>query len=93
MTITAKYQGRCGNCNGAIEVGTSIEWVRGAKPTHKTCPEAAAPVAPAPAAFPAATRSAGANRFAGRCSDCGSHVPAGAGFLLGRKVVCDECWI
>lgn len=40
MTIRAKYQGRCGNCGGRINVGESINWVRGGSTTHTKCPNA-----------------------------------------------------
>jgi len=48
MTIRAKYAGRCAVCGGAISVGAKIEWNRGQKARHISCPGADSPAAPAP---------------------------------------------
>lgn len=50
MTIKAKYPGTCPTCNGPITPGQNIEWSRGTRPRHTTCPPYAAQPAPAPTA-------------------------------------------
>lgn len=37
MTIQAKFPGTCRNCGGAIRVGQSIEWAKGAGAAHVKC--------------------------------------------------------
>ena len=37
MTITAKYPATCGSCGQRINVGTKIEWAKGAPVRHSTC--------------------------------------------------------
>ncbi len=52
MTFTAKYDGRCAECEDTIYAGDVLEWVRGQvvhvdcvpddtkdKPTRPTCPD------------------------------------------------------
>jgi hypothetical protein len=54
MTITSKYNGTCGLCNGTIAIGDQIVWVRGQRVTHadatlcaaNRAARAAQPVAP-----------------------------------------------
>jgi len=38
MTITARYQTRCPSCGLMIQVGDDIEWERGQKAAHVSCP-------------------------------------------------------
>jgi len=37
MIITAKFPGFCPCCNGRIEVGSKVEWSKGAKARHAAC--------------------------------------------------------
>lgn len=37
MTITAKFQGTCHECNQPIAVGDKIEYRKGEKATHASC--------------------------------------------------------
>ena len=38
MIITAKYASTCNNCGAFIKPGDRINWERGTRPTHATCP-------------------------------------------------------
>lgn len=38
MTIVARYPGYCSRCGLSITIGQQIEWARGARPRHTTCP-------------------------------------------------------
>jgi len=42
MQITAKFASTCPNCGKAIAVGTKIEWQKGSRGRHVTCPTGAA---------------------------------------------------
>ena len=39
MTITAKFEGKCAECDGEIAVGARVEWERGQPARHAKCPE------------------------------------------------------
>jgi len=39
MTIRAKFPGTCPRCGQPIQVGDSIEWERGRRARHTTCPQ------------------------------------------------------
>ena len=51
MTIRARFAGRCPVCGGSIAVGDAVEWSKGTRARHVTCPAAA--TLPAQAATPA----------------------------------------
>ncbi|MDP3768835.1 MAG: hypothetical protein Q8S13_12535 [Dehalococcoidia bacterium] len=42
--ITARFDGRCGVCNGAFKAGTTILWAKGQKAQHVACDGAAGAV-------------------------------------------------
>lgn len=44
MTLTARFQTRCAECGGRIEVGDRIEWTPGSPAAHATCPAQPEPV-------------------------------------------------
>lgn len=48
MKITAKYPGMCPKCGTSIQVGDQVEWEKGTKPTHASCPKALQQAAPLP---------------------------------------------
>lgn len=58
MIITAKFASTCPKCNRAIGIDSKVEWERGAKAAHVTCPavEAAGTAAPRSPRKPAAPR-------------------------------------
>lgn len=52
MVITAKFASTCPCCNNRIEIGSKVEWEKGAKAKHVSCPtvsparvQATAPIA------------------------------------------------
>ncbi len=48
MTIMARYVGTCGRCGGQIQIGDRIEWERGERSSHVTCPKRPAQLGAAP---------------------------------------------
>lgn len=56
MIVTAKFASVCPCCNARIDVGSKVEWSKGAKARHVTCTctctGAATTAAPAPAPAP-----------------------------------------
>jgi hypothetical protein len=43
MIITAKFSSICPKCSQSIRAGARVEWTKGVKATHATCPAPAAP--------------------------------------------------
>ena len=41
--MTAKYNGTCSKCGGAISAGTEIDWAGRGQACHRTCPEGNSP--------------------------------------------------
>lgn len=83
MIITAKFASVCPCCSGRINVGSSVEWSKGAKAAHVECarsnPHKVTVSAPAPRQ---SFRSSGAGRaasvrgYSGYCTDragCGCY--------------------
>jgi hypothetical protein len=56
VVITAKFASVCPCCNGRIQVGSQVEWSKGAKAKHVACPAA-------PAASESSKSSASADGF------------------------------
>lgn len=45
MTITAKFPGTCPTCGSPIHAGEKVEWAKGEKARHTSCPTAQTPAA------------------------------------------------
>ncbi len=52
MIITAKFASVCPGCNARIDIGSKVEWTRGAKARHVGCSSAAAVAVAAPRSYP-----------------------------------------
>ncbi len=78
MTITARYPGQCSACGGSIEPGESIEWEKGRKARHVTCPAAGTLLN---AAYQPKGETARTNRKPAACTFCGVAIPVGGGNL------------
>lgn len=94
MKINAKFSSRCPACGGLINPGDEVEWEKGKKATHVTCPEKpeASPVPEAKAEGKptqawaqvrgGAQRAAGRNKRRGHCDRCGQMLEIGQGSLV-----------
>jgi hypothetical protein len=78
MLITAKFASVCPTCGQPINVGSRVEWSRGAKAVHQACVGAGKGAAPAPSASPSTfsyqrgSRSGGGARGKATGCSCGS---------------------
>lgn len=74
MQITAKFSSTCPACGGQIDVGATVEWAKGRRATHVTCPVRAASTL-----ADRGTPRRGNNRRPGTCEKCGQRLAIGEG--------------
>lgn len=49
MTITARFASICPSCSQPIAIGAAVEWSKGSKARHTSCPTSSTPAAEPPA--------------------------------------------
>jgi hypothetical protein len=87
MIIIAKFASTCPKCSRAIAIGSKVEWSKGAKASHVTCPAAGSVgAAAAPVARPLYARRAPRGRWNG-CS-CGARELPGGGLSANACASC-----
>jgi hypothetical protein len=78
MTITAKFPSQCAACSGKITPGEKIEWEKGQKARHASCPSAGVALN---AAYQPKGETRRTNSKAAPCTFCGTMLSAGQGNL------------
>lgn len=74
-TMTAKFGGTCRRCSKPFPAGTAIVWTKGGGAEHASALQCQGGAATAPASSTAQAPMFA--KFAGRCTRCGGHFPAG----------------
>lgn len=82
MKITAKYASTCPSCGHPINPGDQVEWERGKKATHITCPQGQVSKGPFASVPGGAQHPKGRNKRAASCDRCGKWLAAGEGELV-----------
>ncbi len=78
MTITAKYPSQCAACGGKITPGEKIEWEKGQKARHASCPASGVALN---AAYQPKGETRRTNSKAAPCTFCGTMLAPGKGNL------------